>query len=269
MNKIFALCLIVLIIIPSTINAENVEEYNPIFQELLDVSSSRKQIEDVIIVPDTNPFFGLIGSYIACWYDEETNMSGLIPLLIHHNQKLTYTQENFLKNYLDTNEDLLVLGETLDCNYETTEILGSPPTVAINAALHVFSQASSLVILPYDEENAYEISLIACPLASYLNIPVLIYDNNQMELEQVCDILNVTSAYIVGDIELSLPNITTIFLETKEDIQNAVINIIKIRFESINYITLTNPSLAPAALALPEAENGNLPTFISYPASLA
>ena len=34
-------------------------------------------------------------------------------------------------------------------------------------------------------------------------------------------------------------------------------------------ITLTNPSFTPAALAFPEAENGNLPTLISYPASFA
>jgi len=34
-------------------------------------------------------------------------------------------------------------------------------------------------------------------------------------------------------------------------------------------INFTNPSLAPAALALPEAENGNLPTLISNPFSFA
>jgi hypothetical protein len=242
MNKIFALCLIILMIIPTTIYAENVEEYKPVFRELSEFSSLRKRIEDVIIVPDTDPFFGLIGSYIACWYNVDTNVSGLKPLLVQKNQKLNYNQENFLNNYIDTNENLLVLGESLDCSHDTTEILGSPPVVSINAALHVFSQAESALILPYDIDNAYELSLIACPMASYIDIPVLIYDNNQIELEQVCDKLNVTNVYVVGDIQLSLPNITTIFLETKEDIQKAVIDTIKDRFNCINYITLTNPS---------------------------
>ena len=242
MNKIFALCLIVLIIIPTTIYAENVEEQNSEFYELSDVSSLRKQIENVIIVPDTNPYFGLIGSYLACWYNVDTNVSGLKPLLVQNSQKLTYNQENFLNNYLDTNENLLVLGETLDCSFDIIEILGSPPTVSINAALHVFVQASSVLILPYDIDNAYELSLMACPLASYLDIPVLIYDNNQIELEQVCDKLSVTNAYVVGDIQISLQNVTTISLETKEDIQNVVIDTINNRFNCINYITLTNPS---------------------------
>ena len=134
------------------------------------------------------------------------------------------------------------MGETLDCNYDTLEILGSPPTVSIDAAVHVFSQASSVLILPYDIDNAYELSLMACPLASYLEIPVLIYDDNQVELEQVCDKLNVTNAYVVGDIQVSLQNITTISLENKVDIQEAVIDTIKNRFNGINYITLTNPS---------------------------
>jgi hypothetical protein len=255
MKKIFALCLIVLIIIPTTIYAENVEEYTPVFHKLSDVSSLRKQIEDAIIVPDTNPYFGLIGSYIACWYNADTKVSGLIPLLVHNNQKLTYNQENFLNNYLDTNENLLVLGETLDCNYDTIEILGSPPTVSIDAAVHVFSQASSVLILPYDIDNAYELSLMACPLASYLEIPILIYDDNQMELEQVCDKLNVTNAYVVGDIQLSLQNITTILLENKVDIQEAVIDTIKDRFNGINYITLTNPSDTVAPYVI---ENNNI-----------
>lgn len=242
MNKIFALCLIILILVPNSIYAENVEEYNPFFHKLSDVGSLRKQIEDAIIVPDTNPYFGLIGSYIACWYNVDTNVSGLKPLLVNTNQKLNYNQEIFLDKYLETNENLLVLGEKLECKYDTTEILGSPPTVAINAALHVFTQVSSVLILPYDIDNAYELSLMACPLASYLDIPVLIYDNNQIELEQVCDKLNVTKAYVIGDIQLSLQNITTISLETKEEIQNAIIAIIKDCFNDINYITLTNPS---------------------------
>ena len=34
-------------------------------------------------------------------------------------------------------------------------------------------------------------------------------------------------------------------------------------------MTLTNPSLFPEACAFPDAENGNLPTLISYPFSIA
>ena len=34
-------------------------------------------------------------------------------------------------------------------------------------------------------------------------------------------------------------------------------------------MSFTNPSFCPEALAFPDAENGNLPTLMSYPASFA
>ncbi len=243
MNKIFTLCLIGFIIIPATIYAESVKEYSAIPLDLTHFSSSRNQIEDVIIIPDNNPFFGLIGSYIACWYNTNNNSTGLLPLLVQHNQKLTGNQEIFLDQYLETNDKkLLVIGEELECKYNTTELLGSIPTVAINAAMHVFTQVSSVLIIPYDIKYAYELSLMASPLASYLDIPILVYDNNQMELQNVCNILNVTNAYVIGDIDLTFPNMSVIPLVTREDIQNKVISTIKDQFGAIDYITLTNPS---------------------------
>ena len=243
MKKIFALWLIILITVPTITYAENVKENSLIYYELNNFISSRRQIEDAIIIPDTNPFFGMIGSYIACWYGMDDNYSGLRPLLVQDNQKLSNNQEIFLDQYLNKKDkNLLVLGEKIDCKYDTIELLGSPPTVAINAALHTFSQASSVLILPYNGQEAYELGLIASPIASYLDIPILIFDNNQIELQNVCNVLNVTMVYVVGDIEISFPNITTFSLETKEEIQNAIIAIIKDRFNEINYITLTNPS---------------------------
>jgi hypothetical protein len=243
MKKIFALCLIITIIGPNAIYAENVKDNSYIAQEINNLSSSRRQIEDAIIIPETNPFFGIIGSYIACWYGTDENSSGLRPLLVQDNQKLTYNQEIFLDKYLNNNDEkLLVLGEKLDCKYDTIELLGGPVSVAINASLHAFSQASSVLILPYNSTDAYELGLVASPIASYLDIPILFYNNNQMELQNVCDILNVTMAYVVGDIQLSFQNISIFSLETKEEIQNAIIAIVKDLFDEINYITLTNPS---------------------------
>ncbi|EMR74709.1 hypothetical protein MBGDF03_00996, partial [Thermoplasmatales archaeon SCGC AB-540-F20] len=100
----------------------------------------------------------------------------------------------------------------------------------------------TVLIIPYDTEDAYRLSLIASPLASYLNIPILIYDNNQMELQNVCNTLNTINAFVIGDIQLTLPNITITVLETEESIQNAVIATIKEQFKEINYITIANPS---------------------------
>ena len=110
MIKIIALCLIALIIIPTTIYADNVKEFNIISQQLTHFSSLRKQIEEVVIIPGNNPFFGLIGSYLSCWYGSDNGSSGLLPLLVQHNQKLTENQYLFLDQYIDKiDKKLLVL----------------------------------------------------------------------------------------------------------------------------------------------------------------
>jgi hypothetical protein len=206
-------------------------------------SSIRKLNEDAVIIPDTNPFFGIIGSYIACWYDIDSNITGLLPLLVQNNEKFSDLQELFLEQYMKNKDDkLLVIGEEVDSNYDTTEILGSPPTVAINAAKQVFAYTSTVMIIPYETEDSYQLSLIASPLASYLNIPILIFDDNQEDIINTCKILNVSNAFVIGDIQLSLPNIFITQLETEEEIQNIIATTIKNKFNGINYITITNPS---------------------------
>ena len=243
MNKTLLILIIILLVSQTTIYAVNVREDNPLKQDLYHFNSNRILSQDAIIISDIDPFFGIIGSYIACWYDKDNNSTGLLPLLVKHNEKLTDNQERFLNQYLiNKPKKLLVLGEKLQSEYEVTEILGSPPNVSIAVATQVFTNVSNVLIVPYNTENAYKLSIIASPLASYLNIPILIYDNNQLEIFEVCNALNSTNAIIIGDIQLALPNITSTILKTVEEIQNTVISTIKDRFNNINYITLTNPS---------------------------
>jgi hypothetical protein len=243
MKKIFALFTFILFITPVIIHIENVNGENIIPKESESLNLNRILNEDLVIIPDSNPFFGIIGSYIACWYDIDSNITGLLPLLVQHNEKLSDTQELFLDQYLKNKDDkLMVLGEQVDSKYETIEILGSPPTVAINAAKQVFAYASTVMIIPYQTEDSYQLSLIASPLASYLNIPILIFDDNQDDIINTCKILNVSNAFVIGDIKLSLPNIFITQLETEAEIQNIIASTIKNKFNGINYITITNPS---------------------------
>jgi len=242
--KTFIVYLIILITISYTIQAENTFFNDTInSQYLSSFDSIRNTIEDAVIISDDDPFFGIIGSYIACWYNKVDNSTGILPLLVQNNGTLTNHQDNFLDRYMKTkNKTLLILGEQIYTNYNTNEMLGNPPNVAIMVAKHVFVKAPTVMIVPYRTNDAYMLSLIASPLASYLNIPILIYDNNQIELQSVCNLLNTTHAYIIGDIQLTLSNVTSTPLKTKQTIQNAVLTIIKEQFKEINYITMTNPS---------------------------
>ncbi|MBN1280569.1 MAG: hypothetical protein JXA00_02870 [Candidatus Thermoplasmatota archaeon] len=206
-------------------------------------SALRNQPADAVIVTDSDPFFGLLGTNAACWYDRTTNTTGLLPLLISKENNLTDAQNRFLETYLPSSPpSLLVLGQQLNTSYPVTELTGSPASVALTLALQLYTTAPAALILPYTTPNAYHLSMLATPLASYLNIPLLIYDNNEPEIQTVCTQLQVTSAYLIGNIPVNLPNITCMSLPDEDTITDTILAVIKQHFGALNYITMTNPS---------------------------
>jgi len=203
----------------------------------------RSSNADAVVIPESNPFFGVLGSSAACWYDKESNISGLLPLLVQRDGSLTDAQQRFLTSYFTSPDpSVLVLGEHLNINYTTQEIIGSPPQVSLMLASHLFTSASTILILPYETNDAYRLGLLAAPLASYLDIPVLFYDDNGAAIQTLCTQLQTTHAYLVGDVSLHLTNITMISLVTAENITDIILAVIKNQFGAINYLTMTNPA---------------------------
>jgi len=68
-------------------NLETNQNYNP----------TKQTTEEIIIIPDSDPFFGIISASLACWYD--TNGTDVLkPLLVQSNKELTEQQNNFIDN---------------------------------------------------------------------------------------------------------------------------------------------------------------------------
>ena len=210
-------------------------------------NSNRNLEEDLVIIPDTNPLFGLLGSSIACWYNS-TNSSGLLPLLVQKNCMLQPRQKIYINKYLKEGGSLLVLGESIETSYPIYEILGSPAGVALQTATHIYTTASTIMIISSNLDE-YPLSLTAGPLASYLNIPLVIYDNNTEDLQTLCTHLNTTTAIIIGNLSIDLQHVTKVTLKTKEEIQHITLEVINEKFGEINYLTLTNPAdIQPLAI---------------------
>jgi hypothetical protein len=244
MKAVAAILLGFFLVIPS-LSAQSISQNDVIFlpSEFCYHHSNRNTIADAVVVSDNDPFYSLIASNVACWYDTTTNATGLLPFLVFNKGNFTDAQMRFLETYLSSGTDsLLVLGDHLKTSYHTTEILGSPPTVSITLATQVFTTASTVLITPYNTPEAYRFSLLAAPLASYLNIPLLLYDDNDAKLQTVCSELQTTHAIVVGGITVNLSNITIISLSTENVISNATLTVIKENFGSCNYLTMTNPS---------------------------
>jgi len=188
-----------------------------------------------MVIPDDNPYFGIIGASIACSY--KNNNWILKPLLVV-DDTLTLQQKNFL-DAIETSEPLLVLGKNIHTSLPKIEILGSPAEVSLKTTSLLYKKSDSVIILPY---NSYKLSMIAAPLASYLGIPLLIYDDNDIEIQHILSNLSVSNVYIIGDISPDIPfNIEQVHLYTIEDIQEAILDVIHERFNGINYLVLANP----------------------------
>lgn len=206
-------------------------------------TSVRNSLSDAVVVADSNPFYSIISTSSACWYDTTTNVSGLLPLFVAHAGNLTDAQTRFLGSYLTpVNQTILVLGEPLTTAYPTREILGPAPAVSLVLATELFVTAPAVLILPYGTTEAYQLSLLAAPLASYLSMPILLFDENDEEILAVCTQLQSTHAFLVGSVSVELPGITTISLETEHAITDAVLSFISEKFGSLHYLTMTNPS---------------------------
>jgi hypothetical protein len=213
--------------------------------------SFRASIADAVVIPDSSPFFGILGTNAACWYDSTANTSGLLPLLMQRNSTLSDAQDRFLHAYFTpANRTLLVLGEHLNTSYPTQELFGTPPVVALALATRLYTAASTVLILPYNTTDAYKLGLLTAPLASYLDIPVFLYDHNDAQLQTACAQLHTSRAYIVGGISPNLTNVTFIPLANETAITDAVLATIGTEFGSIHYLTMTNPSdvIPPAVI---------------------
>ncbi len=211
----------------------------------------RNSVGDAVVVAESDPFYSLLSTSVACWYDHATNSSGILPLFVSPAGNLTDAQTRFLGSYFtSTNQTILVLGETVTTSYHTREILGSAPDVSLSLATQAFLTAPAVLIIPYGTTEAYHLSLLAAPLASYLNMPILISDDNDAELQSVCTQLQTTHAYLIGDVSVQLPGVTMILLETEHVITDTVLSNIAVQFGSLNYLTMTNPSdvIPPAVI---------------------
>jgi len=195
---------------------------------------------DLVVIPDTDPFFGMLGSYAACLYPE--NNSILKPLLVQQDNTLTESQKSFISKYLQNNDTILSFGEPFTSEFQTIQHLGDIISVTKEYNTHLFPTASSLLLLPYGGVSNYSLCLQAILIAQYLHIPFLFYKNNTEDIQQQINHWNTQVLYIVGTIQSSEFQIdTTIELPTSEAIQRLTLSLIKTRFGSLNYITMTNP----------------------------
>ncbi len=196
---------------------------------------------DVIAISDTNPSYSILGSSAACFYTNDASV--LKPLLIFHNKSFSEPQHRFLREYATKEIQILSIGDTVTSPYHTLSLQGSPVEVSIQLATYLFSNVSSAIIIPIADSLSYELGLQISPLASYLHIPILFYDDDHLVLQETLDTLQISTLYLIGNVpSVYFTSYQHIALPTSEKIQGVLLSVIKERFGTLRYITLTNPS---------------------------
>jgi|ETNmetMinimDraft_35_1059890.scaffolds.fasta_scaffold25242_2 hypothetical protein len=213
-------------------------------KDVLGLVSLRRTSEEVIISSDFNPFYSIIASPTACWYDITPGSAapyGLRPLLIGVNGNIDNSQERFLSYY--GSDSLLLIG---DVDKEGTKFTGSPAEISMDILKHEYEKSAGVLIVP-ETEIGYELGIAAAPLASYLNIPIIVVDDstNYGVLKKELEKVEVEYVITLGPDSKSIAEKTgykAILLKDSHCVTENILTVIKDRFGKIDYITMTNPT---------------------------
>lgn len=176
-----------------------------------------------IAISDSNPFYALIATPVAINYDSQGEQN-VIPL--------------YIKNFEDPSSAIV----------RTEELIGLTANEFIkdsisekNASLYFakkYWESSEGVIIIENTQNGYNLGVLATPFASYLSIPVIVTDKIDGDVRTVLSDLKVKRSIVCGDGE-GYGDILR--FNNPDDIVNASIELVRQKFDNVNYITISNP----------------------------
>ena len=156
-----------------------------------------------IAVSDSNPFYALIATPLAVSYND-LGKPTIIPLYVKNFDNPSKSVER-LEKQIGRYADYVIGKDT------------SPKKTYLNVAISFWQSCDDALIIKNDFEG-YKLGIVATPLASYLNIPVIVTSEIDNEVTNVLDNLGVTHVYICGDLNTNHYE-KTIF-ESNKDIIN-------------------------------------------------
>ena len=202
----------------------------------------------IIFVYDEDAFYSLIATSLSFHL-------GKRPILLFKNE--TKRHERFIRMY-GANEFISIGGKI---GLQAQQFLGDAPNISIEIARKFYGKADYAVVLPY---NDYALSLIATPIACYLDAPLLVYKNNSDEIEEVCNELN-AKIISIGNVSIS----AYMHLKNEKEVYDYIKSI-----HDIEYIAIANPNdtVKPDVIEKEEIEKEanitNLKIFFFIPFNL-
>lgn len=182
---------------------DNEIEYATI-DDLLNSRSERKGNDpDVIIVEKEQSFMTLVSTPVAVYYEGSERVSS--PLLctgenLHTpNEGPSKSTSSFLDAY--TYSDILGVGDLPDGFKADTHVNSNSAAEMSSEIAQRFWTSSDGAILVENDQTGYEYAVNAVVIASYLNIPVIVADSIDSQVERTLSTLSVKYTIICGDLD--------------------------------------------------------------------
>ena len=190
------------------------------------VSSTRfAGFPTAVTVSTADPFYALIATPVAVSYSQ-TGEQTVLPLYVKdlaNPSKAVQRTEQEIGMYADY----------------TIAGLSAKQSSLLTASL--FWQTSNTALVLQSDATGYDLGVVAAPIASYLNIPVIVTDAFDSDVTSVLESLGVTQLYVCGTLPVPGEYAVIRFTEPYQ-ITSMTIQIITEQFgKQVQYITMTNP----------------------------
>lgn len=214
-----------------------------------------EDLPDIITVSDTDPFYALVATPLAVHYDMDGNQE-IMPLYI----------QNFYKN---PSRAVIRAREQIGNSGNELNIIEKSVEEWSIEIVKNYWESSKAVILVENNETGYNLGVAACPIASYLSIPIIVIDELNLDIKETLEDLGVKYSIVCGNIEGYGKIIN---FDNCNEILNMTIELVMQKFGDIGYITLTNPMDAwPPKILKNEtilSESGVLKSTVMLPSNV-
>lgn len=253
MKKVLALVLVLIIIGGATyyiLKARGYETGVATLSDVLNSKSVRKEVNMPTIVSHESPYYALIGTPAALYYDGTTQK--VSPLLVVCDREPSRAVIRFMNQY--NNPSVVTIGDvpsTLSSDERewetptsvtlgvTKSFEGSAKSVSLNVAKY-FWKSSDGVVLVKNNQDGYNQAVVAVTLASYVNIPVIVTDTIDEDVAKTLESLGVKYSLVCGDMKGYK---LTKHFSSVEEIQDWTIPVVRQRLgDDVSYVTMANPN---------------------------
>ncbi|HEC89074.1 MAG TPA: hypothetical protein ENI44_00630, partial [Thermoplasmatales archaeon] len=205
--------------VPPSIEGEGINE-----EDIFSISGTlTDDLPSAIEVSSENPFYALIATPLAIHYDKDGKQQ-VIPLYVKNltnpSKAITRAEE--------------IIGKPIDACINGSE---SPRKISIDLAKKYWSKSEGVLLIKNDQEG-YNLGVVATPIASYLSIPIIVTDTVDGEIYSTLRNLGVRYYIICGNLS---GGGSSFRFDSVEDIVNFSIELVQEKFGDVEYITLTNP----------------------------